>query len=129
MILSNLESNVLIPCRTSGYPRPETYWIDNFEKRINPKVNSRYSILENGDLFIENITWQDMGSFLCVAKSEDSEVSADTFLYPLKVTFNFFKHMNKNIFKKIMMLFIIFKKSLIINCVQKALYAKIYYAL
>ncbi|XP_043484053.1 neural/ectodermal development factor IMP-L2 isoform X2 [Leptopilina heterotoma] len=82
-ILSNIGSTIIIPCRTSGNPRPEIYWLDNFEKRINFD-NSRYSILENGDLLVEDIKWEDMGRYVCVAKSGDVEVSADTFLYPLK---------------------------------------------
>ncbi|XP_051165774.1 neural/ectodermal development factor IMP-L2 [Leptopilina boulardi] len=84
MVISNLESTVIIPCRASGNPRPQTYWLDNYEKRINSNIDSRYSVLENGDLLIESITWEDMGRFLCVAKSGDFEVSVDTFLYPLK---------------------------------------------
>lgn len=83
-ILSNIGSTIIIPCRTSGNPRPEIYWLDNFEKRINFDDTSRFSILENGDLLVEHIEWEDMGRYVCIAKSGDVEVSADTFLYPLK---------------------------------------------
>ena len=84
-MFSNLESTVIIPCRASGNPRPETYWLDILEKRITSAVDSRYNVLENGDLVIDHIKWEDMGRYLCVAKSGDNEVSAETFLYPLKV--------------------------------------------
>ena len=85
MMFSNEESTVIIPCRASGNPRPETYWLDSMNRRITSAVDSRYSILDNGDLVIDHIKWEDMGRYLCVAKSEVAEVSEETFLYPLKV--------------------------------------------
>uniref|UniRef100_A0A8C1K6A2 receptor protein-tyrosine kinase n=1 Tax=Cyprinus carpio TaxID=7962 RepID=A0A8C1K6A2_CYPCA len=61
-----VESKAVLPCLTSGYPKPEISWIKG-DDLIN--VNSRISVLESGSLKINNIKKEDAGQYRCVARN------------------------------------------------------------
>ncbi|EGT47480.1 hypothetical protein CAEBREN_19410 [Caenorhabditis brenneri] len=72
---SEMESNTAtLLCRTNM--RARYTWI--FKNR---ELNSEeYIILPNGDLFIENLSSEDMGTYTCVAKNAYGESRQDAFL-------------------------------------------------
>ncbi|XP_016295720.1 muscle, skeletal receptor tyrosine protein kinase-like isoform X2 [Sinocyclocheilus anshuiensis] len=61
-----VESKAVLPCLTSGYPKPEISWIKGDDLI---KVNSRISVLESGSLKINNIKKEDAGPYRCVARN------------------------------------------------------------
>ncbi|CAG2121939.1 unnamed protein product, partial [Medioppia subpectinata] len=49
----------------------------------NTLTNSaKYKVLENGDLIIRDLTWDDMGNYMCVAENSHGSDRTSLFLYP-----------------------------------------------
>ena len=67
-------------CRSEGVH--DTYWIGPTEQEITPNENGRYKIMDNGDLLITDLSFDDMGIFKCVVNNEYGEDRAETFVYP-----------------------------------------------
>lgn len=82
--VANIGATVVLPCRASGIPTPEISWMDNFNVPLSLSSNERHRMLENGDLVIEDLLWEDMGGFTCQAKSGHRQQIVNTFLYPLR---------------------------------------------
>jgi len=86
-ILELIGSDVQLYCRSSGLPRPTTSWVGPDENTI---VNSeKYKILESGDLLIRDLSWDDMGNYVCVAENQHGSDRTTIFLYPTLVSFCF----------------------------------------
>lgn len=81
-IFETIGKNVLLPCEVSGWPRPNVYWLDVDGNIINNE-NPRYKVQESGELAIQSLHWNDMGSYTCIAKNQLSKDSISTFLYPV----------------------------------------------
>lgn len=82
VIFDTIGKTVVLPCEVSGWPRPDVYWLD-VNNNIITNDNPRYKIQSNGELAIESLHWNDMGSFTCIAKNRFSKDSISTFLYPI----------------------------------------------
>lgn len=83
-VLTFMETSVVLPCRAVGSPRPQTRWVKSDGTEITRRHNdSRYKVLADGSLLIENIEWSDMGVPTCIAESSSGVSRAETFLYPL----------------------------------------------
>lgn len=82
--VATIGTTVVLPCRATGRPTPQISWTDNFNVPLSISTNSRHRVLVNGDLLIERLVWDDMGGYICTAKSGHHEQSVDTFLYPLR---------------------------------------------
>ncbi|XP_076671417.1 ecdysone-inducible gene L2 isoform X1 [Andrena cerasifolii] len=82
--VANIGTTVVIPCRASGKPTPEISWVDNFNVPISLSTNLRHKVLDNGDLLIDALLWEDMGGYICRAKSGKRQQTVSTFLYPLR---------------------------------------------
>uniref|UniRef100_A0A0M3HSX4 Neural/ectodermal development factor IMP-L2 n=1 Tax=Ascaris lumbricoides TaxID=6252 RepID=A0A0M3HSX4_ASCLU len=67
-------------CRASGMPDTQISWYDEEHRLLNH--NSKYEVLENGDLLIRNAQWDDMGGYSCVASNQYGEDRVSTFFYP-----------------------------------------------
>ncbi|KAJ8976596.1 hypothetical protein NQ317_005786 [Molorchus minor] len=80
--MSNIGTDVILPCRFVGNPKPNLYWLDNNNKII--ENDERFTILPDGELRIRNILWTDMGGYTCVVENSVGEDSIETFLYPMK---------------------------------------------
>ncbi|KAL1116950.1 hypothetical protein AAG570_004278, partial [Ranatra chinensis] len=72
--LENWNNNIVLPCTVRGNPQPTVAWIDEEKK-----------VLDNGDLLIKRLRWEDMGRYTCVAENYHGRDTATTFLYPMKV--------------------------------------------
>ncbi|XP_017883957.1 neural/ectodermal development factor IMP-L2 [Ceratina calcarata] len=83
-MVANIGSSVVLPCRTSGKPTPQITWMDIYGVPLNPTTNLRHRVLDNGDLLIEELLWEDMGSYTCEAKSGNRQQVVSTFVYPLR---------------------------------------------
>ncbi|XP_076308821.1 neural/ectodermal development factor IMP-L2-like [Tachypleus tridentatus] len=50
--------------------------------------DKKYMVLDNGDLLIRNIRWEDVGIYTCTAQNDLGSDMTLTFLYPVKVLDN-----------------------------------------
>ncbi|XP_076244307.1 ecdysone-inducible gene L2 [Calliopsis andreniformis] len=82
--VAHIGATVVLPCRASGKPTPEISWMDNFNVPLSLSTNLRHRVLDNGDLLIEELLWEDMGGYTCQAKSGQRQQVVSTFLYPLR---------------------------------------------
>lgn len=60
-------------------------WFTPDDKPIKPD-ETKYEILETGDLLIHDLRWTDMGSYTCTVSDEHSTDSVAVFVYPTKVS-------------------------------------------
>lgn len=80
-LLSSIGSNVVLPCRATGRPMPEIFWLNQESEVIGPK-HDRFKVMPNGDLMIAQLEWNDMGTYTCIARNQLTKDVADTFVYP-----------------------------------------------
>ncbi|XP_077204780.1 immunoglobulin superfamily member 10 isoform X2 [Paroedura picta] len=66
-VLAN--SDAFIPCEATGNPRPTIHWtkISSGTEALKHEHGSRFEVLPNGTLSIENVDIQDRGQYLCMA--------------------------------------------------------------
>ncbi|CAG2118770.1 unnamed protein product, partial [Medioppia subpectinata] len=64
-ILEMIGSDVQLLCRASGVPAPAMSWLGPEDNTLTN--SAKYKVLENGDLIIRDLTWDDMGNYMCVA--------------------------------------------------------------
>ncbi|KAK5643519.1 hypothetical protein RI129_007364 [Pyrocoelia pectoralis] len=76
-------SNIELPCKAIGNPTPDLIWLDPSERVVTTTSDSRISVLQNGELSIRGIKWDDMGVYTCVARNSLERDSISTFLYPM----------------------------------------------
>ncbi|XP_076762691.1 ecdysone-inducible gene L2 [Xylocopa sonorina] len=82
-LVANIGATVVLPCRASGKPTPQITWLDNYSVPLSLSTNLRHRVLDSGDLLIEELLWEDMGSYTCQAKSGNRQQVVSTFLYPV----------------------------------------------
>lgn len=82
IVLEQIGSNVVLPCKAIGRPRPEVYWMISDE--IVTGQDPRIKVLPTGELLIANLKWEDMGAYKCIARNSVSNDTTETFIYPLK---------------------------------------------
>ncbi|XP_068966185.1 neural/ectodermal development factor IMP-L2 isoform X3 [Bombus flavifrons] len=83
-LVATIGATVVLPCRASGKPTPQITWVDNYNIPLTLSTNLRHRVLDNGDLIIEELLWEDMGGYTCQAKSKNRQQVISTFLYPLR---------------------------------------------
>ncbi|KAJ8951134.1 hypothetical protein NQ318_021578 [Aromia moschata] len=76
-------TDVILPCRFVGNPKPNLIWIDPNGKVI--ENDDRFTVLPEGELRIRSILWSDMGGYTCAVENTLGEDSIETFLYPMQV--------------------------------------------
>ncbi|XP_063927272.1 neural/ectodermal development factor IMP-L2-like [Zophobas morio] len=76
-------TNVVLPCRTLGNPKPSQMWIDPQDQVVS-EGDGRVSALPDGSLSIRSVSWADMGVYTCMARNMVGQDSVETFLYPMK---------------------------------------------
>ena len=72
----DLESgtNLVLPCKTSGYPVPTVSWFKNHrEISFNESHDSRIMLAANKSLLIFNITDKDQGVYSCRASNKNGK--------------------------------------------------------
>lgn len=78
--LELMGSDVQLFCRSDGEPQPKITWLGPED---TPLENSeKYQVMENGDLIIRDIEWDDMGGYTCEVINPQGSDSTLTFLYP-----------------------------------------------
>ncbi|RWS12221.1 neural/ectodermal development factor IMP-L2-like protein, partial [Dinothrombium tinctorium] len=83
--LEMIGSSVQLYCRSSGVPQPIVSWSGPNEDTTI--MNSeKYQILENGDLVVNDLSWDDMGSYTCHVRNQHDSDKISTFLYPTLVS-------------------------------------------
>lgn len=80
-VVENSGSTLVLPCKITGYPRPEFYWMDSDDAVITSQ-DPRVKILKSGELVIQGLDWSDMGLYTCVARNTLGKDSISTFVYP-----------------------------------------------
>ncbi|CAH0383542.1 unnamed protein product [Bemisia tabaci] len=83
IIMETMGTNIALPCFAEGNPRPTVYWLDKKNEPIDESSDSRFKMLETGELLITKLNWEDMGDYKCVAESPQGHETAETFLYPM----------------------------------------------
>ncbi|KAH9363114.1 hypothetical protein HPB48_014104 [Haemaphysalis longicornis] len=73
-------STVQLFCRPVGSPKPSVSWFGPDDTEL--QNSDKYKVLENGDLEIRNIAWNDMGGYTCAAENSHGVDRTSTFLYP-----------------------------------------------
>lgn len=73
-------STVQLFCRSRGAPKPSVVWFGPEDSDLHN--GDKYRVLENGDLEIRNIVWNDMGGYTCTAENTHGVDRTSTFLYP-----------------------------------------------
>lgn len=82
--LELIGSEVRLFCRASGSPQPTLSWVGPDDTPLT--TSQKYTVLENGDLIIKELAWEDMGGYTCVAANANGEDRSLTFLYPTMVS-------------------------------------------
>ncbi|XP_013779392.1 zwei Ig domain protein zig-4-like [Limulus polyphemus] len=76
-------SDVQLFCRSSGLPEPEVTWSRGDDSK--PLENDKkHIVLDNGDLLIRSIRWEDIGIYTCTVQNALGSDTTLTFLYPVK---------------------------------------------
>ena len=78
--------SVVLPCRASRPDEAIVTWTDSRGEAVSSEAEKRFEVMENGDLRISEVSWEDMGQFTCTASNEAGVASVHTFLYPLAST-------------------------------------------
>lgn len=81
--------NVVLVCRAQGSNVALNWINEDTNQLITDQDNSRFRILDNGDLEIKNIQWKDMGGYSCSAENELGSDRQTAFLYPLAPSSDF----------------------------------------
>lgn len=79
--LEIMNSTVQLFCRPSGFPKPIVTWYGPNGNEL--QSSDKYKVLDNGDLEIRNIAWDDMGLHTCTAENSYGLDRMTTFLYPM----------------------------------------------
>ncbi|KAL1501053.1 hypothetical protein ABEB36_006452 [Hypothenemus hampei] len=75
-------ADVILPCKHVGNPKPDVLWFDINNKEI--ENDERFSILQEGELKIKSINWEDMGMYTCMVRNSVGQDAIETFLYPMQ---------------------------------------------
>ncbi|XP_022251411.1 zwei Ig domain protein zig-2-like [Limulus polyphemus] len=77
-------NDVQLFCRSSELPESYVTW-SRGEENAQLENGEKYMILNNGDLIIRDISWEDMGIYTCNARNAFGSDTALAFLYPVKI--------------------------------------------
>ncbi|XP_022197176.1 zwei Ig domain protein zig-2 isoform X2 [Nilaparvata lugens] len=83
ILMEVIGNDITLQCIISGNPVPDLFWLDKDEKLIENGADSRFKILEGGDLLIRKLRWSDMGSYTCIAQNSAGQAKETSFVYPM----------------------------------------------
>ncbi|CAH2098587.1 unnamed protein product [Euphydryas editha] len=86
LFVDTIGSNIVLPCKVKGHPRPQVVWTDNNGEIV--KNSKRMKVLRSGELVISPFMWSDMGEFACKASNIFGSTEIKTFVYPARVCTN-----------------------------------------
>lgn len=61
-------------------------WLDNQNRQIRDTSGGGYELVDNGDLIIRNLTFQQFGQFACITRRGNRIDSVSTFIFPVYPT-------------------------------------------
>ncbi|GAB1294038.1 Roundabout homolog 3 [Apodemus speciosus] len=73
-----LGSSVWLPCRVAGNPQPAIQW--KKDERWLQEDDSRFTLMDNGTLYIASVREMDMGFYSCVAQNSIGEATWTSWL-------------------------------------------------
>ncbi|XP_046974454.1 neural/ectodermal development factor IMP-L2-like [Vanessa cardui] len=82
VFVDTIGSNIVLPCRVKGHPRPVVVWRD--KDGVVIENDSRMKVLRSGELVITSLLWSDMGEFTCRASNLFGSTQIKTFVYPAR---------------------------------------------
>lgn len=59
-------------------------WLDNKNRQIRESSPS-YKLIDNGDLIVRNLTFQQFGQFACISRRGNRIDSVSTFIFPVLI--------------------------------------------
>ncbi|XP_039761658.1 neural/ectodermal development factor IMP-L2-like isoform X2 [Pararge aegeria] len=80
MFVDTIGSDVVVPCRARGHPRPSVSWQTSDGQDVND--DPRMKVLRSGDLVISSLRWADVGEYTCRAANLFGSTEVKTFIYP-----------------------------------------------
>ncbi|VVC32746.1 Immunoglobulin subtype,Immunoglobulin-like domain,Immunoglobulin-like fold,Immunoglobulin subtype 2 [Cinara cedri] len=83
IITQLMGSTVMIPCQVVNSAPYRKYWKDNFGNIIDTDTDPRRKLGPEGELVLNNLSWSDMGEYVCVVENSISRDETSTFLYPM----------------------------------------------
>ena len=81
LVVTYLNSQVVLPCNTSGNPKPTIKWL-----KANPygnrviEENNRVSVHSNGSVVINNVQYSDKGQYVCRANNSQGRMEKHLFI-------------------------------------------------
>ena len=78
----NLTTKIVRPYQEIRFDPIEHIWLDNHNKQIK-ETNDKFVLMNNGDLLIKNLTYQERGQFACVTRKGNKIDSVSTFIFPV----------------------------------------------
>lgn len=82
VLFDAIGTNVILPCKATGRPDPDIYWLDPDDNIISGR-DHRLRVHPSGSLYISGLRWSDMGTYTCIAKNALDKDSVSTFVYPI----------------------------------------------
>lgn len=83
-LLQIMGNDAVVFCRAIGDPTPTVEWHIGDDEIL--ESDDKFQILDNGDLLIRQVSWNDMGLYTCVARNGLAKDTITTFLYPMAVS-------------------------------------------
>lgn len=68
-------ASITLECSATGHPQPQITWTRG---NGNLRNNSRYTITLSGGLFIQNVSLEDHGQFICHASNDQDSIQASS---------------------------------------------------
>lgn len=82
-VLTTVGSDIILPCKAVGRPRPEITWLNSELNIVNGKNEH---VLKNGDLVISNIS-HGAKMYYCVAKNHIGKAKEETSVLVVSIFF------------------------------------------
>uniref|UniRef100_A0A4W3JWJ6 Uncharacterized protein n=1 Tax=Callorhinchus milii TaxID=7868 RepID=A0A4W3JWJ6_CALMI len=67
-------ASITLECSATGHPQPRITWTKGNGESLSP--HSRYTTTSSGGLFIQNVTLQEHGQFICHANNNQDSIQA-----------------------------------------------------
>lgn len=69
----------------SGTKKSFVSWTLPDDKLVGADQKDKYEVMDTGDLLIKDLSWSDMGSYVCTVSDEQGSDSVSSFVYPAAV--------------------------------------------
>lgn len=84
-MMSGKQQGEMTPTSAQANSKPMVSWTLPNDKQVSEDQKDKYQLLDTGDLLIKDLSWADMGSYVCTVSDEQSSDSVSSFVYPAAV--------------------------------------------